>query len=132
MQIIKTATQYHYTSFILREEDVRQLTMRHNTLDEAMRQTLRARFATCAVAQTDQQLTSDASFQISSICDLGKQVGLNHRIEMHIIDFETIQDEDEYNFIFEFIGRYRLLVIKWDDPFEAALHQLNHFILFEA
>ncbi|WP_207092716.1 hypothetical protein [Novosphingobium sp. PY1] len=97
-----------------------------------MRQTLRARFATCAVAQTDQQLTSDASFQISSICDLGKQVGLNHRIEMHIIDFETIQDEDEYNFIFEFIGRYRLLVIKWDDPFEAALHQLNHFILFEA
>lgn len=127
MQIIKTKSQYHYTSILLTDDDIMGLKLRHGTIDAGMTHTLRRQFATCPVVQTCDNLADDYDLRIPLIQELGKTIGIKSKVEKYVVDFDhydTISKE------LTFIERFCLLVIKWDDPFEAAMHQLNPFILY--
>lgn len=127
MQIIKTSTKYHYTSIALTHDDIKGIKLKYDTIDYGMIRILQGKFATCPVVQTADSLAVDHDFRIRLIQELGKKIGLNSEIERHVVDFEQHGSIGEY---IAFIERFCLLVIKWDDPFEAALHKLNPCILY--
>ena len=128
MRISYTPRSYIYHALQLTEDDINGFNARYGRGVYSFTNILANHFATSAIVEYHADDHLEAYEQCRILAALGKTNGLESEIVEHVIDFEHIKGEDDQHVYVEFVDRINLLEVRWSDPFEAALLQINYWI----
>ena len=123
MRLSRSYKSNMYHSIRLSQQDIRDFKVRYGDSGKSVREILRDHFATSAIIEHEDDGLVEAMEQARIMAELGKTHGIDSEIIEHIIDLEHYPYENEETI--EFQERIYMLQIKWSDPFEAAMLQIN-------
>lgn len=125
MKIIKSNKSHTYHTIALTAADLQQFEFKYGSQEIGFQQTLRNLFATSAVVWFHPDDRMDAMARCAKLTEIGKNIGIEATTQEHIIDFEELDGDDEH---ITFLDRYWIMEVRWADPFEAAVQQINFWI----